>query len=234
MCDCVRKQLCLDREEPVAVASCWQEEKPSEETQTHTHTSTSITSRQIRCSRDQSSPLWIHLIFPNVKYKAEKGWIVVISRLVLVTSDWLSHLQALCVCSGQNKNTLMSKPAVFHSLWCITVNTEIPPEWAQRWGLIYVSPSWVNMMMWTVINSSSYHLWAWGTGLFMATVHTFISPGCWGFYLYGSPGNERKCYYTQDIFSLILFSPPTNEWGKNPNEMPCKWTQMDCRMCVHV
>lgn len=121
------------------------------------------------------------------------------------------------------KTPLCHSQRCLHSLWCITVNTEIPPEWAQRWGLISVSLSWVNMMMWTVINSSSYHLWAWGTGLFMAAVHTFISPGCWGFYLYGSPETKRKCYYTHKIFFffLILF-PPQNQWVRQKS----KWNAM--------
>lgn len=32
---CAKAARCLDREEPAAAASCWQQERPSEETHTH-------------------------------------------------------------------------------------------------------------------------------------------------------------------------------------------------------
>lgn len=130
------------------------------------------------------------------------------------------HLWSPYICSGQNKNTIMSQPVKlpFSAVhYCKYRNT---PEWAQRWVLISVSLSWVNMMMWTVINSSSYHRWAWGTGLFMAAVHTFISPGCWGFYLYGSLETKRKRYYKRKIFFLSS-SPP-----KPTTEAKSKWNAM--------
>lgn len=107
-------------------------------------------------------------------------------RKKLICWDFeLFWVTAACICTYRVcifaqvkiKTRLCHSQRGFHSLRRITVNTEIPPEWAQRWALISVSLYWVNMMMWTVINSSSYHLWAWGTGLFMAVVRTFISPG---------------------------------------------------------
>lgn len=137
----------------------------------------------------------------------------------------LFWVTAACICTYRVcvfaqvkiKTPLCHSQRGCHSLRCITVNTEIPPEWAQRWVLISVSLNWVNMMMWTVINSSSYHLWAWGTGLFMAVGRTFISPGRSPFYLYGSLETNRKCYYTQDLlffFFLSSFLPKTNDWGQ--------------------
>lgn len=171
------------------------------------------------------------------KSTIQRGWNVAIMSFFYHIRMYICTYRFCIFAQVRIKTALCHSRWYLHSLRCITVNTEIPPEWSQRWVLISVSLSWVNMMMWTVINSSSYHLWAWGTGLFMAVVHTFISPGCRAFYLYGSLETKRKRYYTHKICFFYFFyplSPQNQRLRQNPNEMPCKWIQMDCWMCVHV